>query len=77
MSTRTKFVHPDHVAILEQYLSGEAVALIYPAVQNAAKERGVDDEMLVDYDFGGDPDLLVDVVSDPSHLFLSEAEEYQ
>lgn len=71
-----RFVEPEHVDILRDYLGcndGGAVVLVYPDAQTAVENAGLTDGESVDYSFGGgDPDLMVEVVSSESHYFVSE-----
>lgn len=74
MST-VRFVSPEHVDILRDYLGADsagAVVLIYPEAQEKVTSLGIEDGDDVDYDFGGESDLMVDVVSAPTHYFIGE-----
>lgn len=74
MST-VRFVSPEHVDILRDYLGADsagAVVLIYPEMQEKVTSLGIEDGDDVDYNFGGQSDLMVDTVSCLSHHFISE-----
>lgn len=74
MST-IRFVSPEHVDILRNYLGADsagAVVLIYPEIQKKVTSLGIEDGDDVDYDFGGQGDLMVDIVSSPTHYFIGE-----
>jgi hypothetical protein len=71
-----RFVQPEHVDILREYLSDSATILIYPQAQQKATEMGVEDGDPIDgYDFGGDSDMIVDKVASERHLFFSTLDE--
>jgi len=44
-------------------------------VQDALTAKGVSDEELIEYEFGGSPDRVVDFVSSTSHFLFSELSE--
>ncbi|MCF2903090.1 hypothetical protein L1267_22225 [Pseudoalteromonas sp. OFAV1] len=68
MSTTLRFVKPEHASILREYLADGAVALFFDEEIEQAKSLGYNDEdQLEDYDFGGDPDSLIEKVSSPHH----------
>lgn len=72
-----RFVKPEHVDILREYLDDNCVVLIYPDQQEKAISLGIEDEEHLDgYDFGGDSDIIVDRVADDNHhFFLAKQEE--
>ena len=66
MSTTLRFVKPEHASILREYLADGAVALFFDEEIEQAKSLGYNDEdQLEDYDFGGDPDSLIE------HMFAA------
>ena len=75
MAAEIKFVKPEHVEILNEYLSAQGVALIFPEVQKAAKEKGLKDGDDVDYDFGGEADVWVEKVHSTQHYILLNEDE--
>jgi len=77
MATYVKFVKPGDAEILLHYLDDEGVTLIFPDAQKAVEEAGVSDGDLVEYDFGGDCDVWVDLVCDEDHLFVQHIKENQ
>lgn len=70
------FVTPEDVDVLRKYLGASdsgSVVLVYPGeAQDALSSLGVGDDEEVDYDHGGESDLMVDVVSNKSHYFISQ-----
>ena len=56
---------------------GEGAIIIPPAMQQWLKEQGVkaDAGSLVDYDFGGEADISVDVMNGPEHQALWALDE--
>lgn len=74
-----RFVEKEHVEILRDYLGSDpagAVILVYPEAQAKMVEQGVEDGDDHSYDFGGESDLMVDVVSSENHyIFQSDVEE--
>ena len=72
MAAYVKFVKPEHVEILNEYLVEEGVALIFPEAQAKAEARGLTDGQLIDYDFGGEADLFVEKVRADDHYFLNQ-----
>lgn len=72
MSATARYVKPEHADILRDYLSDEGVALIMPEAQEEAKSAGIEDnDYLDDYDFGGEADRMVEVVSDSDHMVFA------
>lgn len=70
MAAYVKFVKKEHVKILREYLDNEGVALIFPEAQKYAKEMGLENNELTDYDFGGESDIFVDTVWNEEHYFF-------
>lgn len=73
MST-VRFVEPEHVEVLREYLGsddGGALVLVYPEAQAEAVKSGLSDGDFVDYAFGGESDLMVDIVSTENHCFFT------
>ena len=75
MSATIKYVKPEHVEILQEYLSDEGVALIFPEAQKKAKRLGMQDGDQVNYDFGGEADTVVEKVSNTHHYLLQKSKE--
>lgn len=70
-----RFVSPEHASILRDYLGcddGGAVILVMPEVQDTVRGQGLDDGEFVEYDFGGQPDLSVEMVSSTESYFINE-----
>jgi hypothetical protein len=72
-----KFVKPEHVEIIREYLvDNSALVLVMPNVQDNVTSRGIEDgtplsEIGEDgYDFGGESDVIIDIVSSDLHLFI-------
>ncbi len=62
--------------IFEDVLPSAAVIIVAGAVLESAgvtEERAR--ELAVDYDFGGDADVFVEIVTHPDHYFLSAGKE--
>ena len=72
MAATIKFVKPQHVQILHEYLSDEGVALIFPEAQRKAKHVNLNDGDQVDYDFGGEADVFVEKVLSNDHYLLQK-----
>jgi len=55
---------------------GEGAIIITPAMQEWLEAQGVKAATgsLVDYDFGGEPDLMLDVMGSPQHYALQALE---
>lgn len=66
------FVDPEHASILRQYLDQPAVILIFPEAQAQAQACGLSDgdNPPDDYNFGGDPDVIIEKVSSPGHYLF-------
>jgi hypothetical protein len=66
------FVAPEDVDVLRKYLSSSSgdVVLIYPSVHAQAAKAGLEDDVEIDYDYGGDPDVRVEIVASPTHYLL-------
>lgn len=79
MAAIIKFVKPEHVEILNDYLSSSdspaGIALVYPDQQAQATKLGLEDGEQTDYDFGGDADVWLDKVNHDDHYLLEEKEE--
>lgn len=73
MSTTLKFVKPEHEDILREYLDQDGVILLFSEeAQQKAMDHGYEnDDELVDYDFGGNPDMVIEKVSYESHHALN------
>lgn len=63
-----KIVPEEDMRVLEKYLDAKGVVLISEAVVRQLPE--ICDNMVVDYNFGGDADVWVDIVRDDDHYFL-------
>ena len=73
MSTGTKlrFVASEHQAILRDYLSAEGVVLVMDdALEKQLIKDGFTDNQRIYYEFGGVPDIDVDIVTNPEHSFF-------
>jgi hypothetical protein len=74
-----RFVKPEHVDILRDYLDNNCIVLIYPEQQEKARELGVEDgDDFSDhqgYDFGGDSDVIIDRVASDDHYFFMQLAE--
>jgi len=78
MSAVVRFVKPEHVEVLQEYLCHEGVILIFPPAQNKAIRNGWKDrDFASGYDFGGEGDTWVDKLYDANHFFLESYEEYE
>lgn len=72
---KTKIVPKEDMKILKKYLSGDSIVLIDEAVLEQLTEDQVayirkNDGRYANYGFGGEADLLVDVVDSTDHLFI-------
>lgn len=75
MGAYVKFVKPEHVEIIEEYLDEEGVVLVMPEMHELAEDRGFEDGQLeMSYDFGGEADRWVDIVRNKHHLLFSRDE---
>lgn len=72
MGAVVKVVTEEDMLVLEKYLIEEGVVLISDKIAKQLPE--VTDGMVIDYDFGGDPDVMVDVIRDNTHYFLITSE---
>ena len=68
--------------VLSKYLNGgkgaTGVVLISETIAKTITDLNVpEDGTLIDYDFGGDPDLYVDVVLSTDHNFLSSQQDWE
>ena len=71
MATEIKYVKPKDVKILNEYFDGsQGITLIFPDAQKKAKELGLEDGEWVEYDFGGDADVWLDLAYDEDHLIF-------
>jgi hypothetical protein len=70
MAATIKYVKSEHVEILQEYLSDEGIALIFPEAQKKAKRKGIKDGDLINYDFGGEADVYVEIVRDTKHYLF-------
>ena len=70
----TKIVSDKDFNLICEYLDSPGIVLIK---ESTAKELGLTQENIkdVDYTFGGDADVWVDLVSSDQHLFVQEAKE--
>lgn len=75
MDAIVKIVPKEHWEILRKYLnSGEIVIIPEEVVKQLSKEQqdtiyGMDGDS-VDYNFGGAPDIYLEIVTNPGHYFL-------
>ncbi len=69
-----KMVPDKDFDLICEYLEDPAVTLVR---ESTAKEVGLSYDNIddVDYDFGGESDVWVDLVSSDKHMFISEAKE--
>jgi hypothetical protein len=71
VATEIKYVTPKDAKILNKYFDGSGgITLIFPAVQKKAQELGLEDGQCVEYDFGGDADVWLDIAYDEDHLIF-------
>lgn len=74
MGTRIKVVPEEHWDILKQYLNHDAVVLVRESVletlDNEAQANALrnGEPFIMDYDFGGEADVWVDLVEDADHM---------
>lgn len=69
---KIKFVKEEHVSILLEYLDAPGVVLLFPSAQEEAARLGIEDgdHTPDDYDFGGEADVWVELVTSPDHFLL-------
>jgi hypothetical protein len=72
-----KFVKPEHVEIIQEYLVDDsAIVLVMPNMQGIVASRGIEDGTPLDevgetgYTLDSDADVMVDIVSSEHHLFI-------
>jgi hypothetical protein len=71
MATLIKYVAPKDVKTLNKYFNGnDGVTLIFSTAQTKAKELGIEDGKTIEYDFGGEADVWLDLVYDEDHQLL-------
>lgn len=73
-----RFVSKAHADILRDYLGsdeGGAVVLVLPQAQKKVSALGIDDGDVVSYNFGAEPDLSVEMVSNDDAFFISEMQD--
>jgi len=70
---KIKFVKEEHVDILLEYLDAPGVVLLFPSAREEAARLGIEDGDYTpeDYDFGGEADVWVDLVTRPNHYLLT------
>lgn len=68
-----KFVKEEHVDILLEYLDAPGVVLLFPSARGEATRLGIEDGDCTpdDYDFGGEADVWVELVTRPNHYLLT------
>ena len=75
MAAYVKFVKPEHADIIREYLSEEGTILVMPEMQKTLINMGIDcssvERYPTDYDFGGESDKMVDIVSNDDHYFIN------
>jgi hypothetical protein len=70
------FVKPEHKEIIEEYLARDAVLILEKKMQDKLRALGVEDgEHDDDYDFGGEPDVALDIVRNENHCFFTKVLE--
>ncbi|TKJ40959.1 hypothetical protein CEE36_08820 [candidate division TA06 bacterium B3_TA06] len=69
---KIKFVKEEHVTILLEYLDAPGVVLLFPSAQGEATRLGIEDADCTpdDYDFGGEADVWVELVTSRDHWLL-------
>ena len=72
MAAIIKYVKPEHVEVLDEYLNHGGVALIYPDVQPNAQRAGLTNNKSVKYEFGGQADILVEKVESQYHYLFQD-----
>jgi hypothetical protein len=76
VATKIKYVEPKDVKILNKYFDGsEGITLIFPHAQRKAKDLGLEDGECVEYDFGGDADVWLDLAYDEDHLIFHNSSD--
>lgn len=75
MSAMVKVIDPEDIPVLLKYFGldggNQGVVLVMP---NVAKACDVKNGYVHGYDFGGEPDIVIDIVSRPDHWFLLKEE---
>lgn len=75
MAANVRIVPKKHWNILQEYLCNDAdgIVLIPMELVNTLNiKEDITDGTTVSYDFGGEADVWLDIVTDKSHLFLNE-----
>ena len=70
MSAYIKVIEDTDLEILQKYLENDGVVLIHKNIATQMEKElacSVDGEFLHDYDFGGEPDKYVDIISNDRH----------
>jgi hypothetical protein len=70
MAAIIKYVRTEDVDILKKYLSDGGVALIFPKAQKKAAKMDMHNDDYIDYDFGGEPDVAVEMVITKDHYLF-------
>ena len=73
---KTKIVPKEDMTILRKYLSGESIVLIDEAMLSELTEEQAayvrkNDGRYANYGFGGEADMLVDLVQSSDHCFMN------
>ncbi len=67
-------------AVLEEILNqvGEGAIIVPPEVVASLKQQGLDLSPLdlIDYDFGGEADIFIDVMRDENHFAIEAIKEH-
>jgi hypothetical protein len=72
MAAIVKVISKDELQTLEKYLSFTDKGNVVLVLDSLAKEIGVvDGDYAKEYDFGGESDIQVDVVTDKDHYFAT------
>lgn len=75
MAATVKFVKPEHEEILRQYIptgDDEGVVLVFGKEnQESLKEKEIEDQEFVPYDFGGNADCWIDTITNKQHTFFT------
>ncbi|AOQ24629.1 hypothetical protein MTAT_19740 [Moorella thermoacetica] len=64
-----RIVPEEEMRVLQKYLNFPAVVLLSETIAKKLSHKYTDG-VIDDYDFGGDPDVRVDIVDDIDHYFL-------
>ncbi len=69
-----KIVPEADMRVLKKYLNFPVVVLLSETIAKQLPQKYANGD-IDDYDFGGDPDVRVDIVLDTDHYFLTRGHE--